>query len=69
MSLPAGGHLTHGSPVTRSAKIYNFISYGVTEKGDIDYDELEKLSDFAAELETIRTEVRALALKFPVPSI
>ena len=26
MSLPAGGHLTHGSPVTRSAKIYNFIS-------------------------------------------
>ena len=42
MSLPAGGHLTHGSPVTRSAKIYNFISYGVTEDGDIDYDELEK---------------------------
>lgn len=42
MSLPAGGHLTHGSPVTRSAKIYNFISYGVTEDGDIDYDELER---------------------------
>ena len=42
MSLPAGGHLTHGSPVTRSAKIYNFISYGVTDNGDIDYDELEK---------------------------
>ncbi len=42
MSLPAGGHLTHGSPVTRSAKIYNFISYGVTDDGDIDYDELEK---------------------------
>ena len=42
MSLPAGGHLTHGSPVTRSAKIYNFISYGVTEDGDIDYDELEE---------------------------
>ncbi len=42
MSLPAGGHLTHGSPVTRSAKIYNFISYGVTETGDIDYDELEE---------------------------
>ncbi len=44
MSLPAGGHLTHGSPVTRSAKIYNFIGYGVTEDGDIDYDELEKLA-------------------------
>ncbi len=42
MSLPAGGHLTHGSPVTRSAKIYNFISYGVTEDGDIDYEELEE---------------------------
>ena len=42
MSLPAGGHLTHGSPVTRSAKIYNFISYGVTDNGDMDYEELEK---------------------------
>ena len=42
MSLPAGGHLTHGSPVTRSAKIYNFISYGVTKDGDINYDELEE---------------------------
>lgn len=44
MSLPAGGHLTHGSPVTRSAKIYNFVGYGVTEDGDIDYGELEKLA-------------------------
>ncbi len=44
MSLPAGGHLTHGSPVTRSAKIYNFVGYGVTEDGDIDYDNLEKLA-------------------------
>lgn len=42
MSLPAGGHLTHGSPVTRSAKIYNFIGYGVTDDGDIDYEELEE---------------------------
>ena len=44
MSLPAGGHLTHGSPVTRSAKIYNFLGYGVTDDGDIDYDEMEKLA-------------------------
>ena len=44
MSLPAGGHLTHGSPVTRSAKIYNFVGYGVTADGDIDYDELERLA-------------------------
>lgn len=42
MNLSAGGHLTHGAPVTRSAHTYNFISYGVTEDGDIDYDELEK---------------------------
>ena len=42
MSLPAGGHLTHGAPVTRSAKIYKFIGYGVTEDGDIDYNELEQ---------------------------
>lgn len=42
MSLPAGGHLTHGAPVTRSAKIYKFIGYGVTENGDIDYEELEQ---------------------------
>jgi len=44
MSLPAGGHLTHGSPVTRSAKIYNFVGYGVDGQGDIDYDDLEQLA-------------------------
>ncbi|MBR2837086.1 serine hydroxymethyltransferase [Candidatus Saccharibacteria bacterium] len=44
MSLPAGGHLTHGAPVTRSAKIYKFLGYGVTEDGDIDYDELERIA-------------------------
>ena len=42
MKLSDGGHLTHGSPVTRAAKIYNFISYGTTKNGDIDYDELEE---------------------------
>lgn len=42
MSLPAGGHLTHGSPVTLSAHIYNFVGYGVTEDGDIDYDDFEQ---------------------------
>ena len=44
MSLAAGGHLTHGAKVTRSAKIYNFVNYGVDESGDIDYDELERLA-------------------------
>lgn len=44
MSLAHGGHLTHGSPVTRSAKIYNFVAYGVNSEGDIDYDEMEKIA-------------------------
>ena len=44
MNLGHGGHLTHGSPVTRSAKIYNFIPYGTTDEGDLDYDEIEKLA-------------------------
>ena len=44
MNLAHGGHLTHGSPVTRSAHIWNFIAYGVREDGDIDYDELKRLA-------------------------
>ena len=44
MNLGHGGHLTHGSPVTRSAKIYDFIAYGTTKDGDIDYAEMEKLA-------------------------
>ena len=39
MSLPHGGHLTHGSPVNLSGKYYRFVPYGVNEKtGVIDYD-------------------------------
>ena len=41
MSLPAGGHLTHGAPVTLSAHVYNFVGYGVSADGDIDYEDLE----------------------------
>ena len=44
MNLGHGGHLTHGSPVTRSAHIYEFIPYGTDKSGDIDYDEMEKLA-------------------------
>lgn len=44
MNLAHGGHLTHGSPVTRSAKIYRFVAYGVNAEGDIDYDEMEKVA-------------------------
>jgi glycine hydroxymethyltransferase len=45
MSLADGGHLTHGSPVNMSGKNYHFVSYGLDEKGYIDYDELKKLAE------------------------
>lgn len=45
MDLAQGGHLTHGSPVTRSGQIYNFVRYGLTETGEIDYDQIEKLAE------------------------
>ena len=44
MSLAHGGHLSHGSPVNASGKLYNFIPYGVNDEGFIDYDELERLA-------------------------
>jgi len=44
MDLSHGGHLTHGHPLTLSAKIYNFIGYKTNADGLIDYDELEKLA-------------------------
>jgi len=41
--LSHGGHLTHGSPVNFSGKLYNVVSYGVDkETGLIDYDQLKK---------------------------
>jgi glycine hydroxymethyltransferase len=46
MSLAHGGHLTHGSPVSFSGKLYNFIHYGVNEDtGTIDYEELKRLAN------------------------
>ncbi len=44
MSLDCGGHLTHGSSVNASGKIYNFVPYGVTPDGFLDYDELERIA-------------------------
>ncbi|MCI0770283.1 MAG: serine hydroxymethyltransferase [Chloroflexi bacterium] len=45
MSLDHGGHLTHGASVSFSAKIYNFVSYGVDREVElIDYDEVERLA-------------------------
>ena len=45
MSLDAGGHLTHGSKVNFSGKLYNAVQYGLdTETGAIDYDQVEALA-------------------------
>jgi Serine hydroxymethyltransferase. len=45
MNLAHGGHLTHGSKVNFSGKLYNIVPYGVKEDtGFIDYDELERLA-------------------------
>lgn len=40
MSLAQGGHLTHGSPVNFSGKLYHCVSYGVNAQGEIDYDDM-----------------------------
>ena len=46
MDLAHGGHLTHGAPVTRSAREYTFIRYGIkdVETGEIDYEEIRELA-------------------------
>ena len=44
MNLNEGGHLTHGSPVNFSGKLYNPIAYGLDKKGYIDYQQLEALA-------------------------
>ena len=42
MSLNNGGHLTHGSPVNFSGKLYNMVFYGVDDRGFIDYDDVRR---------------------------
>ena len=46
MDLSHGGHLTHGNPMTRSARLYNFIPYKMKDvtTGEIDYDHLRELA-------------------------
>ncbi len=45
MDLSHGGHLTHGSPVNFSGKLYNFVSYGVSEETEmIDYDNVREIA-------------------------
>jgi len=46
MSLAEGGHLTHGSPVNFSGKLFNVVPYGIDhETGLIDYDQVQALAD------------------------
>ncbi len=45
MSLPHGGHLSHGSPVNFSGQLYNIVPYGVSKETEtIDYDEVRRLA-------------------------
>ena len=44
MSLDAGGHLSHGSPVNFSGKYFNCVPYGVDKNGYIDYDNILELA-------------------------
>jgi glycine hydroxymethyltransferase len=45
MSLAHGGHLTHGSPVNFSGKLFHVVSYGLNEQEEIDYDQVERLAN------------------------
>ncbi|MCI1676738.1 MAG: serine hydroxymethyltransferase [Ewingella americana] len=45
MNLGHGGHLTHGSPVNLSGKLYNVVPYGINEAGDIDYEDVKRQAE------------------------
>jgi glycine hydroxymethyltransferase len=45
MSLAEGGHLTHGSPVNFSGRLYNIVSYGLDDTGRIDYENVAALAE------------------------
>jgi glycine hydroxymethyltransferase len=45
LRLDQGGHLTHGSPVNASGRLYDFVSYGVTQSDErIDFDQVRDLA-------------------------
>jgi glycine hydroxymethyltransferase len=44
LSLDQGGHLTHGSPVNLSGKLYRVVSYQLNEKEEIDYEQAERIA-------------------------
>src|SRR5436853_6673752 len=61
MSLAHGGHLTHGSPVNLSGKLYRVVSYGLNEDEEIDYDAAERIA-LAEKPKLIVTGASAYAL-------
>jgi len=61
MSLAMGGHLTHGSPVNLSGKLYRIVSYGLNASEEIDYDAAEKIA-MAEKPKLIVTGASAYAL-------
>ena len=44
MNLGHGGHLTHGSPANLSGKLFNIVAYGLNDKEEIDYNEMERIA-------------------------
>lgn len=51
LNLDNGGHLTHGSSVNFSGKLYNCVFYNITPEGYIDYEDLEnKINEYAPDL-------------------
>ena len=44
LSLAHGGHLTHGAAINASGKLYNAIQYGLDEKEEIDYNQVQQLA-------------------------
>jgi glycine hydroxymethyltransferase len=61
MSLAHGGHLTHGSPVNLSGKLYRVVSYGLNEDEEIDYAAAERIA-MAEKPKLIVTGASAYAL-------
>src|SRR5687767_11594379 len=61
MALAHGGHLTHGSPVNLSGKLYRVLSYPLNEKEEIDYQAAERIA-MAEKPKLIVTGASAYAL-------
>jgi glycine hydroxymethyltransferase len=61
MSLAHGGHLTHGSPVNLSGKLYRVVSYGLNDREEIDYEAAERIA-LAEKPKLIVTGASAYAL-------